>query len=126
MRHRKSGRHLNRNSSHLKAMLSNMVCALLKYEIIKTTLPKAKELRTVIEPLITRSKIDNISNRRLIFSRIRDNAIVFKLFNDIGPYFSNRPGGYTQILKCGFRNGDKSPMAYIKFISRDIKKIEKK
>ncbi|WP_343182455.1 50S ribosomal protein L17 [Buchnera aphidicola] len=118
MRHRKSGRCLNRKSSHLTAMFNNMVCSLLKYEIIKTTLPKAKELRTIIEPLITVAKIDNIANRRLVFSKIRDNYSVLKLFNEIGPYFLNRSGGYTQILKYGFRIGDKASLAYIKFVGR--------
>ncbi|CAL4043303.1 50S ribosomal protein L17 [Buchnera aphidicola (Phyllaphis fagi)] len=118
MRHRKSGRHLNRNSSHLKSMFNNMVCSLLQYEIIKTTVPKAKELRSIVEPLVTISKIDNVSNRRLIFSKIRNNLIVHKLFSDIGPHFLNRSGGYTQILKCGFRIGDKAPIAYIQLINR--------
>ncbi|XBC44282.1 MAG: 50S ribosomal protein L17 [Buchnera aphidicola (Schlechtendalia peitan)] len=118
MRHRKIGRKFNRNSSHVKAMLKNMACSLLNYEIIKTTLSKAKELRRVVEPLITRSKINSISNRRLVFSKIRNNYIVSKLFNDLGPYFLNRLGGYTRILKCGYRFGDKSPMAYIQLIDR--------
>ncbi|CAL4323723.1 50S ribosomal protein L17 [Buchnera aphidicola] len=126
MRHRHSGRYLNRNSSHLKAMFNNMICALLKYEMIKTTLPKAKELRTIVEPLITISKVDSISNRRLIFSRIRNNFIVYKLFSDIGPYFLNRPGGYTKILKCGFRPGDKAPIAYVQLTGRSIFQKEKK
>ncbi|AEO08267.1 50S ribosomal protein L17 [Buchnera aphidicola] len=126
MRHRKSGRQLNRNSSHLNAMLKNMACSLFKYEIIKTTLSKAKELRRIAEPIITLSKIDTISNRRLVFSRIRDNAIVAKLFVNLGPLFLNRLGGYTRILKCGFRSGDKAPMAYIELVDRvkDNKKEE--
>lgn len=126
MRHRKSGRQLNRNSSHLNAMLKNMACSLFKYEIIKTTLSKAKELRRIAEPIITLSKIDTISNRRLVFSRIRDNAIVAKLFLNLGPLFLNRLGGYTRILKCGFRSGDKAPMAYIELVDRvkDNKKKE--
>lgn len=124
MRHRKSGRSLNRNSSHYKAMFTNMVCSLLKYEIIKTTVAKAKELRTIIEPLITIAKIDSVAHRRLVFSRIRNKIGVSKLFNEIGPYFLNRSGGYTQILKCGFRSGDKADIAYIKFVDRNM--IDKK
>ncbi|ANF17201.1 50S ribosomal protein L17 [Buchnera aphidicola (Schlechtendalia chinensis)] len=118
MRHRKIGRKFNRNRSHVKAMLNNMACALLNYEVIKTTVIKAKELRRIVEPLITRSKISSIANRRLIFSKIRNNNIVFKLFNDLGPHFLNRLGGYTRILKCGYRCGDKAPMAYIQLIDR--------
>ncbi|QCI21775.1 50S ribosomal protein L17 [Buchnera aphidicola (Hyadaphis tataricae)] len=121
MRHRKIGRQLNRNSSHLSAMLKNMTCSLLDHEIIKTTLAKAKELRRVVEPIITRSKIDTVSNRRLVFSCIRNNLIVAKLFKTLGPGFLSRPGGYTRILKCGFRAGDKAPMAYIELVDR-IKK----
>ncbi|CAL4043429.1 50S ribosomal protein L17 [Buchnera aphidicola (Takecallis arundicolens)] len=120
MRHRKCGRSLNRTSSHYKAMFANMACSLLKYELIKTTLPKAKELRTIIEPLITVSKIDSVANRRLVFSKIRDDISVLKLFNELGPFFLNRPGGYTQILKYGFRSGDKANIAYMKFVDRDI------
>ncbi|WP_343128116.1 50S ribosomal protein L17 [Buchnera aphidicola (Takecallis taiwana)] len=120
MRHRKCGRSFNRTSSHYKAMFANMVCSLCKYEIIKTTLPKAKELRTIIEPLITIAKIDSVSNRRLVFSRIRDNSSVLKLFNELGPFFIKRPGGYTQILKYGFRSGDKAKIAYMKFVDRNI------
>ncbi|CAL4323177.1 50S ribosomal protein L17 [Buchnera aphidicola (Pterocallis alni)] len=118
MRHRKSGRSLNRNSSHLYAMFSNMISSLVRYEIIKTTLSKAKELRMIIEPIITIAKIDNIANRRLIFSRIKDNFIISKLFNDLGPHFLHYTGGYTQIFKCGFRSGDKSSIAYIQFTNR--------
>ncbi|QCI24003.1 50S ribosomal protein L17 [Buchnera aphidicola (Macrosiphoniella sanborni)] len=118
MRHRKRGRQLNRNRTHVNAMLKNMACSLLKYEIIKTTLSKAKELRYIVEPLITLSKVDTVSNRRLAFSRIRDNLIVSKLFNKLGPLFLNRLGGYTRILKCGFRSGDKAPMAYIELVDR--------
>ncbi|QIE02176.1 50S ribosomal protein L17 [Buchnera aphidicola] len=121
MRHRKSGRQLNRNRTHLNAMLKNMSCALFKHEVIKTTLSKAKELRRIAEPIITLSKIDTVSNRRLVFSRIRDHAIVAKLFVNLGPLFLNRLGGYTRILKCGFRSGDKAPMAYIELVDR-IKK----
>ena len=118
MRHRKSGRQLNRNSSHRKAMFSNMAGSLVKHQIIRTTLPKAKELRSVIEPLITLAKTDSVANRRLAFARTRDKEVVGILFNELGPRFENRPGGYTRILKCGFRTGDKAPMAYIELIDR--------
>ncbi|AUJ71551.1 MULTISPECIES: 50S ribosomal protein L17 [Pseudoalteromonas] len=118
MRHRKSGRQLNRNSSHRKAMFSNMAGSLVKHEIIKTTLPKAKELRRVIEPLITLAKTDSVANRRLAFARTRDKEVVGKLFSEIGPRFADRPGGYTRILKCGFRTGDNAPMAYIELLDR--------
>ncbi|CAG18785.1 50S ribosomal protein L17 [Photobacterium profundum] len=118
MRHRKSGRQLNRNSSHRKAMFSNMASSLVSHEIIKTTLPKAKELRRVIEPLITLAKTDSVANRRLAFARTRDNAVVAKLFTELGPRFAKRPGGYTRIMKCGFRTGDKAPMAYIELVDR--------
>ena len=118
MRHRKSGRQLNRNSSHRKAMFSNMANSLFKHEIIKTTLPKAKELRRVAEPLITMAKEDSVAKRRLAFSRLRDKEIVGKLFKEIGPRFKQRQGGYTRILKCGFRSGDAAPMAYIELVDR--------
>jgi large subunit ribosomal protein L17 len=118
MRHRNSGRQLNRNSSHRKAMFSNMAISLFDHEVIKTTLPKAKELRRVAEPLITLAKTDSVANRRLAFSRIRDNAIVGKLFTDLGPRYQERPGGYMRILKCGFRTGDKAPMAYVELVGR--------
>ena len=118
MRHRKSGRQLNRNSSHRKAMFSNMASSLVKHEIIKTTVPKAKELRRVIEPLITLAKTDSVANRRLAFARTRDNEVVGKLFSEIGPRNADRPGGYTRILKCGFRAGDNAPMAYIELVGR--------
>ncbi|WP_225639612.1 50S ribosomal protein L17 [Candidatus Profftia sp. (ex Adelges kitamiensis)] len=121
MRHRKIGRRLNRNSSHRKAMFRNMASSLVLHEIIKTTLPKAKELRRVFEPLITFAKIDSIANRRLIFSHTRNNKIVSKIFNELGRRFSNRPGGYTRIIKCGFRTGDKAPMAYIELVDRNVK-----
>ncbi len=111
MRHRKSGRQLNRNSSHRQAMFRNMAGSLVRHEIIKTTLPKAKELRRVVEPLITLAKTDSVANRRLAFARTRDNEIVAKLFNELGPRFASRAGGYTRILKCGFRAGDNAPMA---------------
>lgn len=118
MRHRKSGRKLNRNSSHRKAMFKNMAASLFEHEIIKTTLPKAKELRRVAEPLITLAKEDNVANRRLAFSRLRDNEMVGKLFTDLGPRYQSRPGGYLRILKCGYRAGDKAPMAYIELVDR--------
>ncbi len=120
MRHRKSGRQLNRNSSHRKAMFSNMANSLFEHEIIKTTLPKAKELRRVAEPLITMSKEDSVANRRLAFSRLRDKAMVGKLFTELGPRYKERQGGYTRILKCGFRSGDAAPMAYIELVDRDM------
>lgn len=118
MRHRKIGRQLNRNSSHRKAMFSNMASSLVTHEVIKTTLPKAKELRRVIEPLITLAKIDSVANRRLAFARTRNNEVVAKLFNELGPRFSARAGGYTRIMKCGLRTGDKAPMAYIELVDR--------
>ena len=120
MRPRKSGRQLNRNSSHRKAMFSNMAGSLVKHEIIKTTLPKAKELRRVIEPLITLAKTDSVANRRLAFARTRDKEVVGKLFSEIGPRYEGRPGGYTRILKCGFRAGDNAPMAYIELVDRPV------
>ena len=118
MRHRNSGRQLNRNSSHRKAMFSNMAISLFDHEVIKTTLPKAKELRRVVEPLITLAKKDSVANRRVAFSRIRDKAMVGKLFSDLGPRYQERPGGYMRILKCGFRPGDKAPMAYVELVDR--------
>ncbi|WGW00631.1 50S ribosomal protein L17 [Vibrio sp. YMD68] len=120
MRHRKSGRQLNRNSSHRKAMFSNMACSLVSHEVIKTTLPKAKELRRVVEPLITLAKTDSVANRRLAFARTRDNEVVAKLFNELGPRFAARQGGYTRILKAGFRTGDKAPMAFIELVDRPV------
>ncbi len=118
MRHRKSGRQLNRNSSHRKAMFRNMTCSLLQHELIKTTLPKAKELRRVAEPIITLAKIDSVAKRRLAFSRLRDAEAVGKLFSEIAPRFADRPGGYIRILKCGYRAGDKAPMAYVELVDR--------
>ena len=118
MRHRKSGRQLNRNSSHRQAMFRNMAASLVEHESIKTTLPKAKELRRVVEPLVTMSKEDNVAKRRLAFARLRDKAAVGKLFSDLGPRFSSRPGGYTRIMKCGMRPGDNAPMAIIEFVDR--------
>ena len=120
MRHRKSGRQLNRNSSHRKAMFSNMAASLIEREVIKTTLPKAKELRRVVEPLITLAKEDSVANRRLAFSRMRSKSAVGKLFTEHGPRYQDRPGGYTRILKCGFRTGDAAPMAYIELVGRPI------
>ena len=120
MRHRNSGRQLNRNSSHRSAMFKNMAASLFKNEIIKTTLPKAKELRRVAEPLVTRAKNDSLANRRLVFSRIRDRDMVSKLFNELGPRYKNRPGGYLRILKCGFRTGDSAPMAIVEFVDRPV------
>lgn len=124
MRHRKSGRQLNRNSSHRQAMFSNMAASLFEHEVIKTTLPKAKELRRVAEPLITLAKTDSVANRRLAFSRMRDKAAVGKLFTEIGPRYVERPGGYTRILKCGFRPGDAAPMAYVELVDRPIEVVE--
>ena len=118
MRHRKSGRKFNRTSSHRSAMFKNMAVSLIDHEIIKTTLPKAKELRRIAEPLITLSKTDNVANRRLVFNRTRNAAAVGKLFSELGPRYAERPGGYTRILKCGFRSGDSAPMAYIELVDR--------
>jgi large subunit ribosomal protein L17 len=118
MRHRKSGRQLNRNSSHRKAMFRNMACSLFEHELIKTTLPKAKELRRVAEPLITSAKEDSVAKRRLAFARLRDDAAVGKLFNELGPRYKEREGGYLRILKCGYRPGDKAPMAYVELVDR--------
>ena len=118
MRHRKAGRKFNRTSSHRSAMLKNMAVSLIDHEIIKTTLPKAKELRRIAEPLITLSKTDNVANRRLAFNRTRNAAAVGKLFSELGPRYAERPGGYTRILKCGFRSGDSAPMAYIELVDR--------
>ena len=118
MRHRKSGRQLSRNSSHRQAMFRNMASSLIGHEIIKTTLPKAKELRRVVEPLITLAKVDSVANRRLAFARTRNTETVAKLFNELGPRFAQRAGGYTRILKCGFRAGDNAPMAYIELVDR--------
>lgn len=120
MRHRQSGRQLNRNSSHRKAMFRNMSISLVEHELIRTTLPKAKELRRVIEPLITLAKKDSVANRRLAFSRVNCKSTVGKLFNDLGPRYEARPGGYIRILKCGHRTGDKAPMAYVELVDRVI------
>jgi len=118
MRHRQSGRKLNRNSSHRKAMFRNMAASLLDHEVIKTTLPKAKELRRVAEPLITMAKSDSVANRRLAFNRLRDREVVTKLFNELGPRYKERPGGYLRILKMGFRSGDQAPMALVELVDR--------
>ena len=120
MRHRKAGRQLNRNSSHRKAMFRNMTASLIEHELIKTTLPKAKELRRVAEPLITMAKEDNVAKRRLAFARLRDDAAVGKLFAELGPRYKERPGGYLRILKCGYRPGDKAPMAFVELVDRPI------
>ncbi len=118
MRHRKSGRHLSRTSSHRKAMFKNMANSLFTHEAIRTTLPKAKELRRVAEPLITLAKEDSVARRRLAFARLRDRQVVTKLFNELGPRYQSRPGGYLRILKCGFRQGDCAPMAYVELVDR--------
>ena len=118
MRHRKSGRQLNRNSSHRKAMFSNMVSSIIKHELIKTTLPKAKELRGFAEPLITLAKKDSVANRRLAFAKLRDKEAVTKLFNQLGPRYQGRAGGYLRVMKCGFRTGDDAPMAYVELVGR--------
>ena len=120
MRHRKSGRRLGRNSSHRKAMFRNMATSLVQHETIKTTLPKAKELRRVIEPLITLAKVDGVANRRLAFDRLRDKAAVGKLFSDLGPRFKERPGGYLRILKMGPRAGDAAPMALVQLVDGPV------
>jgi len=119
MRHRKSGRQLSRNSSHRKAMFRNMAVSLFDHELIKTTLPKAKELRRVVEPLITLAGEDSVAKRRLAFARLRDKKIIGKLFTILGPRYKSRPGGYLRILKCGFRQGDKAPMAYVELVDRE-------
>ncbi len=124
MRHRHSGRQLNRNSSHRKAMFRNMSNSLFQHELIRTTLPKAKELRRVAEPLITLAKSDSVANRRLAFDRMRDRDMVTKLFNELGPRYSDRPGGYVRILKAGFRAGDKAPMAYVELVDRPMPEEE--
>jgi large subunit ribosomal protein L17 len=120
MRHRKSGRKLNRNSSHRKAMFSNMSASLFEHEMIRTTLAKAKELRRKAEPLITLAKTDSVANRRLAFARLRDRDAVTKLFEELGPRYKTRPGGYLRILKCGFRTGDNAPMAIVELVDRNV------
>ena len=118
MRHQKAGRKFSRTSSHRQAMFSNMAASLIKHELIRTTLPKAKELRRVAEPLITMAKTDGVANRRLAFSRLRDKQAVGKLFVELGPRYTTRPGGYLRILKCGYRAGDNAPMAYVELVDR--------
>ena len=118
MRHQKSGRKFNRTSSHREAMFKNMASSLFKHELIRTTLPKAKELRRVAEPLITLAKADGVANRRLAFSRLRDKEAMGKLFVELGPRYKERPGGYLRVLKCGFRAGDNAPMAYVELVGR--------
>ena len=123
MRHRKSGRQLNRNSSHRKADFKNMATSLFQHEIIKTTLPKAKELRGFAEPLITLAKEDSVARRRLVFARLRDRSTVTKLFNELGPRYKERPGGYLRILKCGQRVGDAATMAYVELVDRPLDEL---
>ncbi len=120
MRHRKAGRQFNRNSSHRKAMLQNLTNSLFRHELIKTTLPKAKELRRVAEPLITMAKEDSVHKRRLVFARLRDKEMTGKLFSELGPRYKDRPGGYLRILKCGNRPGDNAPMAYVELVDRPL------
>ncbi len=120
MRHRQSGRQLNRNSSHRQAMYKNMAASLLRHEVIKTTLPKAKELRRVAEPLITMAKSDSVHKRRVAFARLRDRDVVTKLFNELGPRYRERPGGYLRILKCGYRPGDAAQMAFVELVDRPL------
>lgn len=124
MRHRKAGRHLNRTSSHRKAMFQNMTNSLFRHELIKTTLPKAKELRRVAEPLITMAKEDSVHKRRVAFARLRDKEIVGKLFSELGPRYKSRPGGYLRVLKCGNRTGDNAPMAYVELVDRPMEVAE--
>ncbi len=124
MRHRKSGKKLGRTSSHRKAMYRNMTASLVNEELIKTTVVKAKELRRVVEPLITLAKKDDVARRRLAFARVRDKAAVAKLFDELGPRYSDRPGGYLRILKCGPRPGDKAPMAYVELVDRPLPEAE--
>ncbi|MDB2691097.1 50S ribosomal protein L17 [Luminiphilus sp.] len=123
MRHRHSGRQLNRNSSHRKAMFRNMTVSLVEHELIKTTVAKAKELRGYAEPLITLAKSDSVANRRLAFDRTRSKAAVGKLFSELGPRYQERPGGYIRILKCGYRTGDKAPMAYVELVDRPAPEV---
>lgn len=125
MRHRNSGRSFSRTSSHRKAMFSNMCCSLIEHELIKTTLPKAKELRRYIEPLITRSKDDSVAARRYVFDSLRSKDAVGKLFTKLGPRYSERPGGYVRVLKCGYRDGDNAPMAIVELVDRAIEDTSK-
>jgi large subunit ribosomal protein L17 len=126
MRHGKTGRKLGRTGSHRRAMYKNMAASLMQRESIRTTLPKAKELRRVVEPLITLAKVDTLAKRRLAYARLRDRAAVTKLFNDLGPRYRERPGGYLRILKCGYRNGDSAPMAYVELVDRPAAADERK
>lgn len=119
MRHRKSGRYFSRTSSHRKAMFKNMMVSLLRHELIKTTVPKAKELRSYMEPMITLAKVDNLHNRRIAFNRLRDREAVVKLFKEIAPHFKQRPGGYLRVLKYGYRKGDSAPMAVVELVDRE-------
>ena len=123
MRHRKAGRKFSKTSAHRKAMFANMVGSLVEHEIIKTTLPKAKELRRYAEPLVTLSKEDSVANRRLAFSRLRNKFAVGKLFGELGPRYEARPGGYLRIIKCGFRAGDNAPMAIVEFVDRPQEEV---
>lgn len=118
MRHQYKGRHFSRTSSHKKAMFANMCCSLVEHELIKTTLAKAKELRSYIEPLITKSKKDSVATRRYVFDKLRSKQAVGKLFTDLGPRYNARPGGYLRVLKCGFRKGDNAPMAIVELVDR--------
>ncbi len=122
MRHRKAGKHLSRTSSHRQALFRNLAASLFRHELIKTTLPKAKELRRFAEPLITLAKEDNTARRRLAFARLRDKQAVTKLFDELGPRYKTRPGGYLRILKCGYRPGDAAPVAYVELVDRPIGK----
>lgn len=124
MRHRYSGRKLNKTGTHKRAMFRNMTASLVEHELIKTTLPKAKELRRFAEPFITLAKEDSVANRRLAFDRLRNKETVGKLFTDLGPRYQERPGGYMRILKCGYRTGDKAPMAYVELVGREITEVE--
>ncbi len=124
MRHRHSGRQLSRTASHRKAMFKNMAVSVIRHELIKTSLPKAKELRRHLEPLITLAKEDTVAKRRLAFARLRDREMVTKLFNELGPRYKERPGGYLRILKCGFRTGDKAPMAIVELVDRPEIEVE--
>lgn len=118
MRHRKDGRHFRRDGAHRRAMFSNMAASLFEHEVIRTTLPKAKELRRVAEPLVTLAKEDNVANRRRAFAKLRDKETVTKLFDELGPRYQSRPGGYLRVLKCGYRNGDGAPMAIVELVDR--------
>lgn len=124
MRHRKSGKTLNRDSAHRKAMFRNMACSLFEHEVIKTTVPKAKELRRVVEPLITIAKEDSVANRRLAFARTGSKKAVGKLFGELGPRYVERPGGYTRVLKCGYRPGDSAPMAFVELVDRPLPEVD--